>query len=60
MTLYPCPRCGNVPEVSVQRTGSGEIWLAYCGCFGVYGHDEVGLAHSWTMYCVEMRRELDT
>ncbi len=60
MTLYPCPRCGNVPEVSVQRTGSGEIWLADCRCFGVYGHDEVGLAYSWTMYCVEMRRELDT
>ena len=59
MTLCPCPRCGKVPEVSVQRTGSDEIWLADCGCLGVFGTDEPSMAYSWAMYCAEMRREME-
>lgn len=57
MTLYPCPRCGRAPQVSVKQTKAGPLWLADCGCFAVHGSDKMAMAYSWALYCLRMEGE---
>ena len=52
MTLYPCPRCGQEPEVARIEADGVPLWRAVCWCTFAIGMSEDDLERRWNgLYC---------
>lgn len=49
--LYPCPICGQEPEITTVTTFYGLRYLVSCYCSGFYSMTEDDAVHVWNLYC---------
>ena len=54
LDLYPCPYCGQKPDVKRTLGRGGVEWTAECWCAVAYAKDEEELRHRWNdLYCAD-------